>query len=68
MKLSEFSDSLFQQISGEERDLELPVVKAFVTVQCARGKQIVIHKWEYTNNNANFQRRSSGFSGTSRRY
>ena len=56
MKLSEFSDSLFQQISGEERDLELPVAKAFVTVQCARGKQIVIHKWEYTNNNANFQR------------
>ena len=68
MKLSEFSDSLFQQISREERDLELPVVKAFVTLQCTRGKQIVIHKWEYTNNNANFQRRPSGFSGTSRRY
>ena len=68
MKLAEFSDSLFQQISMEERDLELPVIKAFVTLQCNRGKQIVVHKWEYTNNNANFQRRPSGFSGTSRRY
>ena len=56
MKLAEFSDCLFQQISDEEMDLELPVTKASVTLQCRRGKQIVIHKWEYTNNNANFQR------------
>ena len=68
MKLSEFSDSLFRQISKEERDLELPVVKAFVTLRCNRGKQIVIHEWEYTNNNANFQRRPSGFPGAERRY
>ncbi|MDP2941977.1 MAG: hypothetical protein Q8O36_00465 [Candidatus Omnitrophota bacterium] len=60
MKLSEFSDNLFRQISREEKDLELPVAKAFVTVRCHRGQEIVIHEWEYTNKgfiDANIQKR-----------
>jgi len=60
MKLSEFSDNLFRQISIEEKDLELPVARAFVVVRCQRGQEIVLHEWEYTNKgfmDANIQRR-----------
>lgn len=48
MKLSQFPDSLFRIISREERDLELPVEIATVSVKLKRGEEIVIHNWEYT--------------------
>lgn len=63
MKLVEFSDRLFEQISNEEKDLELPVTKAFVAVRCSRGEEIVIHEWEYTKKNADFKRQATNLSG-----
>ena len=51
MKLCDFPDELFRQISDdEEADLELPVLKAVVQISCKRGEQIVLQSWEYTNN------------------
>ena len=66
MKLSEFSDRLFEQISNEEKDLELPVTRAFVSIRCKRGEEIIINEWEYKND-ANSQRQTTGFSGDLRK-
>ena len=48
MKLSEFTDRLWNQISKEEKILELPVMKATVVIQLKSGKDITIEKWEFT--------------------
>jgi len=47
MKLSDFADSLYKIISKEEIDLELPVQKASVKISLQRGKEIVLHNWEF---------------------
>ena len=48
MKLSEFTDRLWNQISKEEKILELPVMKATVVIQLKSGKDITIEQWEFT--------------------
>ena len=48
MKLAEFTDSLWKQISKEEQELEFPVMKATIQLQLAgNNKGIVLHEWEY---------------------
>ena len=47
MKLSKLADGLFRQISREEHDLELPIVSLRANVRLKRGKEIIIHDWEY---------------------
>ena len=50
MKLSELTEGIDKQITNEEKDLELPVVTAQLSVTLKRGQEIVLHNWEYTSN------------------
>ena len=47
MKLSQFPDQLFRIISKEEIELELPVSKATIRITLRKGKEIILHEWEY---------------------
>jgi len=47
MKLSQFPNSLFQIISYEEQELELPVIKATIRIALKKGSETVLHEWEY---------------------
>ena len=47
MKLAEFTNDLWRQISREEHELELSVVKATIRIQLNNGKDIILHEWEY---------------------
>ena len=48
MKLSEFAEGLWKQVSKEEIDLERQVLSANVYIQLkGKDNKIYIHKWEY---------------------